>query len=136
MGPLSRKAYHPVYGDLHKMRVRELGDARQLEKTAKDIISRRPTHKRRAMPEFRPAWRNDNDVLVRTFTRHLAEFFHEIRDSLDLTSWAYLFRMIKSLSSYSSSPLYEDLPQELPTTSPQRRSGIPPSPLHQQLSSP
>ena len=34
------------------------------------------------MSEFRAAWRNDNDVLMRKSTGHLA--VHEIRDSLDL----------------------------------------------------
>ena len=34
------------------------------------------------MPEFRAAWRNDKDVLMRKLTGHLA--VHEIRDSLDL----------------------------------------------------
>jgi len=70
IGPLSRKVYHPVYGDLHKMRVRELRDALELKETAKDIILRRPTHNRRDMPEFRAAWRNDNDVLMRKLTGH------------------------------------------------------------------
>ena len=43
--PLSHKVYHPVYGDLHKMRVRELRDALELKETAKDIILRRPTRR-------------------------------------------------------------------------------------------
>jgi hypothetical protein len=64
------------------MRVRELRDAIELVETDKDIILRRPTHKRRDMPEFRAAWRNDKDVLMRKLTGHLA--VHEIRDSLDL----------------------------------------------------
>ena len=34
------------------------------------------------MPEFRAAWRNDKDVLMRKLTGHLA--VHEIRDSLEL----------------------------------------------------
>ena len=34
------------------------------------------------MPEFRAAWRNNNDVLMRKLTGHIA--VHEIRDSLDL----------------------------------------------------
>jgi hypothetical protein len=38
--PLSRKVYHPVYGDLHQMRVRELRDALELVETSKDIILR------------------------------------------------------------------------------------------------
>ena len=39
IGPLTRKVYHPVYRDLHKMRIRELRDARELEEAAKDIMA-------------------------------------------------------------------------------------------------
>ena len=54
---------------LNAMRVGELCDAIELVETAKDIILRCPTHNQLDMPEFRAAWRNDKDVLMRKLYR-------------------------------------------------------------------
>ena len=67
------------------------------------IARERPdaAHKRCDMQEFRAAWRNDNDVLVRKLTGHFA--LHEIHDSLDLARDYGVCHVPVALTSHEAS---------------------------------
>ena len=77
-------------------------DALELKETAKDIILRRPTHKRRDMPEFRAAWMNDNDVLMRKLPSTLPSMKFAIPSTLPATTGCATSRAPQPATKHSS----------------------------------